>query len=242
MPPEGFSIMRKIAVLAAVVAVGLSGLAVSGAASASTVTLNETLDISQPQNNGSSFGGWNGYTSDGGAFSGSASFDLSAGDSVDMTAMFKPGQSLTLVNPSQLWMFNFVTAGDASDVMSTGSLELLDSTGAVLWESNEKTDQEGEAHFGQFFSPGDFASLPSTITFAGLRYVGTLDAYVQDPGNPDETTVVTTRTYGDPEFAFNADSATISGVVPEPAAWALMILGFGGAGAALRRRRQPVFG
>ena len=28
------------------------------------------------------------------------------------------------------------------------------------------------------------------------------------------------------------------GVVPEPGAWALMILGFGGAGAALRRRRM----
>jgi PEP-CTERM motif len=28
------------------------------------------------------------------------------------------------------------------------------------------------------------------------------------------------------------------GAVPEPAAWALMIMGFGGAGAMLRRRRQ----
>jgi hypothetical protein len=31
-----------------------------------------------------------------------------------------------------------------------------------------------------------------------------------------------------------------SSAVPEPAAWALMILGFGGAGAALRRRRTTV--
>lgn len=31
-----------------------------------------------------------------------------------------------------------------------------------------------------------------------------------------------------------------SGAVPEPGAWALMILGFGGAGVALRRRRAPV--
>ena len=28
--------------------------------------------------------------------------------------------------------------------------------------------------------------------------------------------------------------------VPEPASWALMLLGFGGAGAALRRRRRPL--
>lgn len=31
-----------------------------------------------------------------------------------------------------------------------------------------------------------------------------------------------------------------TGVVPEPGAWALMILGFGGAGALLRRRRATV--
>jgi len=33
------------------------------------------------------------------------------------------------------------------------------------------------------------------------------------------------------------DFTTTTGGVPEPAAWALMILGFGGAGATLRRRR-----
>lgn len=33
----------------------------------------------------------------------------------------------------------------------------------------------------------------------------------------------------------------LAGVVPEPASWALMILGFGGVGAALRSRRRLVF-
>ena len=32
----------------------------------------------------------------------------------------------------------------------------------------------------------------------------------------------------------------VTGGVPEPGAWALMILGFGGAGAALRRRRRAL--
>jgi PEP-CTERM motif len=222
--------MRKIAVLAAAAVVAVSGLAVSGAASASTVTLNETLDISQPQNGGTSFGGWRDFTADGGAFSPSYSFDLSAGDTVDMSVQFLAGQSLTLVNPTTLWLFNFITAGDQSNVDATGSLELLGSDGSVLYASNTVTDAEGSVHFGQFFSNSDFTDLPGTVTFSGLRYVGTLNAY-EDPD-------VTVRTYGDPDFAFTADSATISGVVPEPAAWALMILGFGGAGAALRRRAR----
>lgn len=39
----------------------------------------------------------------------------------------------------------------------------------------------------------------------------------------------------------NVSIATIAGVVPEPSAWALMILGFGVAGAAMRRRRKVRF-
>ena len=40
--------------------------------------------------------------------------------------------------------------------------------------------------------------------------------------------------------ALMADNISVTDVVPEPDAWALMILGFGGAGAQLRRRRRPV--
>ena len=35
----------------------------------------------------------------------------------------------------------------------------------------------------------------------------------------------------------SVDIVSGGGAVPEPAAWALMVFGFGGAGAALRRRR-----
>lgn len=43
---------------------------------------------------------------------------------------------------------------------------------------------------------------------------------------------MTTRTYADPQVIFGL-SAT-----PEPASWALMLIGFGGLGAALRSSRQ----
>jgi len=220
--------MRKIALLAATAA----GLAIAGAAEANAVTLNETLDISQPQNGGA-FGGWRGF----GPFSPTYSFDLAAGDSVDMTVDFVGEQSLTLVNVSTLWLFNFVTDGDAQDVNATGTLQLLDTHGNVILQSNSLTDSEGSAHFGQFFGPGDFAALPNTITFGGLRYQGVLNGY--EANNADETPGVLTRTYGDPDFAFTADSSVVNGVggVPEPASWALMIAGFGLAGASLRRRR-----
>jgi hypothetical protein len=41
-------------------------------------------------------------------------------------------------------------------------------------------------------------------------------------------------------FTATGFSATFSGAVPEPGTWALMILGFGGAGAMLRSRRRTL--
>jgi hypothetical protein len=96
-----------------------------------------------------------------------------------------------------------------------------------------KTVTEGVAHFGQFFNNSDFPSLPASVTFSGLHYVGTVNYYV-DP-------TVTVRTYDDPAFYFNADSYTTT-PVPEPTtmvAGALLLLPFGlSAVRHLRNRKQ----
>ena len=48
------------------------------------------------------------------------------------------------------------------------------------------------------------------------------------------------RTVGFDDLEFGALTPISSGVVPEPASWALMITGFGLAGAALRNRRRAL--
>lgn len=45
--------------------------------------------------------------------------------------------------------------------------------------------------------------------------------------------------YNDESFVFTNVSVDPTGGVPEPASWALMALGFGAAGGALRARRKP---
>jgi hypothetical protein len=78
--------------------------------------------------------------------------------------------------------------------------------------------------------------------------LGSLPAY-----NPDHTytfylnTGVTTLTdlhfgVSDGQFSDNTGAyrITVSQVVPEPASWALMVLGVGCMGASLRSRRRPV--
>ncbi len=205
-------------------AVLLAGTWAAGLAHADTATINLTLDASQIADTGN---GFTGSAQGAPAFSPPVSFSLAEGDTMDYTVQFLPGQSLTLVNPTTLWSFIF--ADTSTDVTGTGTLSLLDGNGAALFTSLSKTDTEGVAHFGQYFSPDDFVGLPGTITFSGLHYVGTVVDYV-DPA-------ITTRNYAEPNFSFSADSFTTAVPVPEPGTWGLLTAGMAALVWLTRRRR-----
>jgi hypothetical protein len=195
-------------------------------AMATIVSVTTTVDVADIVAGGVGFG-----VQESPPFSPPFSVQLSAGDTFDYTINFLPGQQLTINNPTLLWAFSY--ADSSTDVNGTGSLSLLDSTGAAIYTSNMKTDTEGSAHFGQFFSNTEFPSLPASVTFSGLHYVGTVNYYV-DP-------TITVRTYNDPAFYFSAASFTTT-AVPEPTtmvAGALLLLPFGfSAVRNLRNRKQ----
>ena len=210
------------------VAIALGALLLTGttgAQAATTVVINQTLDLTQPKAlSGPGFQGWQ----DTPAFNGGVNFDLEEGDTLDYTVDFLGAQTLTLLNTSQIWAFIYAV-GNSSDVTGTGVLTLLDANGAAILTSNSSTTTEGDFHFGQQFGLLEFTGgIPANLTFSGARYVGTVDDYVEAG--------VTTRNYNSPAFYVTTDSAVVGGAVPEPASWALMISGFGIAGAMLRRR------
>lgn len=198
-------------------------LGLAGSASATTVVLNQILDLTQA-----------GFTTPGFTYSPSSAFSpafsvqLAVGDTFDFTIKFLGAQALTLSNASQLWALAY--ASQNSDVTGTGQLSLLNGNGAAFLSSNMKTDTEGVAHFGQYFYGSDFAAgLPASLTFSGVHYVGTVDAYAA-PG-------LTVRTHDSASFAFTADAHLVSGV-PEPESAVLMLAGLGALAIGARRQSK----
>ena len=79
------------------------------------------------------------------------------------------------------------------------------------------------------FADVSFAGLTARSIFSGSK----LDGYV------GQTTINNGAATGMKEF--NAGAVGVAAaVIPEPASWALLILGFGGAGAMLRMRQRSV--
>jgi hypothetical protein len=87
---------------------------------------------------------------------------------------------------------------------------------------------------GLDFLPGpDFTTLPSLLPPPGATFAGYVSFdHVEGNGQPGGETVYERAVAG-----LRITSIT-AGAVPEPASWAMMILGFGAIGALARRRRD----
>jgi hypothetical protein len=135
--------------------------------------------------------------------------------------------SLTVTDGEQ-----FTVTSSTDDLWSAGELpRFADGDGLVMDRFATASDDSGEP-VGTLIAP--FASLVGEIdgvyrelgaNFSGAAWgTGTLNLYFWDQNSFDNSGTI----------AFDVSPA--SGGVPEPAAWAMMILGFGLAGGLLRAR------
>lgn len=107
----------------------------------------------------------------------------------------------------------------------------------------------GSTAFGGFWdeTPGGFGT--GLVFQLNLSGGGTVNAPTQMDGFSgqfygfvstdrfDSVTIVPGNTPTGSQETFSVDNVRFSGVVPEPGAWALMLVGFGGLGGAMRHRR-----
>ncbi|PZU50012.1 MAG: hypothetical protein DI568_04320 [Sphingomonas sp.] len=145
------------------------------------------------------------------------SFNLGAG--AHITAL-EYSVTLTAFDPSWLSEMSLLS----SNTSGTGGFYLTPGLGDDEW---------GTASYAEF---GDLVSfgLDFTTDADGLMWLDFFESFDDEEINPDGVW------NGTLTFTYTPGTPTGGGVVPEPAAWAMMIAGFGLVGASLRRRRQSI--
>ncbi|MBL8556171.1 MAG: PEP-CTERM sorting domain-containing protein [Phenylobacterium sp.] len=116
-----------------------------------------------------------------------------------------------------------LTAAEAAGASFTGRFA---ADNAVSWIRLNNTNLVG-SQSGGFSSWSGFAATSPAFQAGVNNLTVRVINFSQDGGNPSGLRV---------EFT----GSDVGTAVPEPATWALMIVGFGGAGAMLRRRRPAV--
>jgi hypothetical protein len=115
----------------------------------------------------------------------------------------------------------------------------------------------GDAVTGLILNPNqpNSANTPDTFTYRGGEYLFTYDNVVYNSAPSVDVSGILFKKDSGTEYNLYSDSATqyelasakggvgansigtLSSATPEPAAWALMIVGMGAVGAMLRRQR-----
>ena len=193
-------------------------------ATAGTIDVNQTLDLSTARVKQSN----DLYFSGSPPFSGGYNVAIAAGDTFDFKIQFLPGQTITVTNLSEIQASSL--SNPPGYVNSTGSFKFLDATGTPILTSNLRTDTEGANHMGQVFQASDFTTVPTTLTFSGVEYIGKLNYYFNTP--------ITTSNYSDSTLNIQGTNVVISSPVPEPSTLALLGLGSLALAVSTSRRER----
>ncbi|MBU1377118.1 MAG: PEPxxWA-CTERM sorting domain-containing protein [Alphaproteobacteria bacterium] len=142
------------------------------------------------------------------ALSGFTPFILEDGDTVEATVTITGGAFSLPLRDEMFFGFNL------SDILGGAQPEGAQTNGTLAFDGG--------------------ASVPAGCSNCTSQILGLSSTPLSF------TSLFASATYSVPEpYAVNSVSVSyqVSGAVPEPASWALLITGFGGAGAMLRRRR-----
>jgi PEP-CTERM motif len=231
-----------------VAAVAAAGLALAGSASAATnLIVNGSFENGTPAN---PFVGW---THTGGDTAGFPAVIITYNNTLAYPqGAFNESIPMDSVSssPDQVGTHAAYFVGDFSNETLSETLTLAAGTYTLGFDAyapanglhNSDADPAGDGHFTA--TVGGQSLLDANIsTLVAQTWTPFRETIVVPAGGQNGDTVFTFSTNFFPSNDVVIDSVFLTkvGGVPEPASWALMILGFGGAGAALRsRRRQAV--
>ncbi|WP_374658790.1 PEPxxWA-CTERM sorting domain-containing protein [Phenylobacterium sp.] len=158
---------------------------------------------------------------------------FSVGDKFSLTARFEESQALDFNGGKVAGLYGFPTTGS--------QFWRVDAKG-LTWRSTDDTFDGFPLDIASgsyalpaiFFSGGKVTGLAGELVGPSTRPVLQLASFRVEPGEGLYGNLYNSQGFQG-VWDFSGSSVTLSGV-PEPAAWAMMIVGFGLAGATLRRR------
>ena len=160
---------------------------------------------------------------------------LNEGDVLDLNLDFAGDQTLIIdeyFGALQVWLYSpFLGEVDPTQFTSTGQLSFTNSIGPLLNPTVTETFASETTHFGHNFQSADLTSALGRVEFSGLRLVAHVDDFAD--GNPHSWRGTFFYVGG-----YELSIGTLQTAVPEPSTWTMMLLGFGAAGMALRRRKR----
>ena len=124
--------------------------------------------------------------------------------------------------------------GVASNVNQYGNTGYLNSADIAAHSGTIGGLNGGGQATAAYWAPGQYAAGAGALVVVGD--VDMVANYYSSPYSPNTNA---NGTFGLNTIAYAINGAPVGGV-PEPATWGLMIAGFGGVGAVLRRRRPSV--
>ena len=160
-----------------------------------------------------------------------------------LTLFTTDGATITLTENSVLTFEFFGSESGFNDTFQAGAINFTEMTSFTPWgsqllgaDSFLAGSLAGLLNFSSASGPGANATVGDDGfgIFLGANDVSGLSTNVFWLGYDDQITNV------DDNHDDMIIRVTVSPAVPEPATWAMMLLGFGAAGFVLRRRRAPV--
>lgn len=200
------------------------GLLIASPAQAATLFYNPVIDLDA----------YSSYSPDNGEYVyflglNPPTFALNPGDTLAGTITFAGGRSATILDTGPanqgLERLQLLLFGDIGPVFWTSSFSFGNVTGDYVGPSSVLSGIQGlQDYFGTQFGPRTTSNLTnSSFTFDQINYQATL-------------TSGSAVSFKPALFFIGAMAAPAPTPVPEPATWVMMLVGFGIAGAAMRRR------
>ena len=141
-----------------------------------------------------------------------------------------PGGPFSLANPLATFPGTALLAGNTYDfTFSIGPPTGTLATIQIQAQAQKSGDNEPITY--DFYS-----GAPGSGSFLGTSSTGTNANLTFNPGVSDYYVQVTPAYIAEGKTGEALSGTILISTVPEPAAWALMLVGFGGLGATLRRR------